>query len=206
MGTFHHCGVTSPGSSGVAKMCRASSVEQRPCSRCSTRACSLTPWDRQLPVCPVLPMPSSGHLEALGGTSPAASGAYMELRAAGDRGRPTSAGGRASLPRGLQAGGSGTPALGVSGRLHLVGWLPGATNPGQRQCPHSGAEPSRSRRPHLLTPAAASSDGDHEPPHLAGHRLLHCPSSCSGPEDLKPFGKECDDRRDKNIIFAACSL
>lgn len=126
--------------------------EQRRCSRCSTRARSLTPWHRRLPARPVLLCPHLGTWEPRV-TSPAASGSYLELRGTGAVPPLPEEG--VSLPGGLQAPGSGAPALGVSGRA----WC------GAQQSPAATS---------AHTPAA-SSDGDHEPPHLAGRRLPPCP-------------------------------
>lgn len=117
----------------------------------------------------------------------------------------------ASLPGGTQAGGVRCPRPGSLGKAAPSRLAPGAANPGRRLGSHSGPGPSRAGRPHLLTPAASVRElqGDRVPPRLAGHRLTHCPPSSfvlrsRGSEAM--FGKECDDRGDKNIIFTECSL
>lgn len=132
------------------------------------------------------PRPCLGTWEPWGGTSPAASGSYLESRASGRQG-PSHVCWRTGCPflgAPRLGGGPVPPPLGISGWLHLVGWLPGTANPARRWAHARGWGPAEA----VLTPAASlrELEGDRVPLRLAGHRLTHCPPSSFVPEDLRP--------------------
>lgn len=134
----------------------------------------------------VLPTPLSGHLGALGGHLASCVWLLLGVEGQWETGAvPRLLEDGVSLPGGSQAwGGSSAPPLGISGWLHLVGWLPGTANPARRWAHARGWGPAEA----VLTPAASlrELEGDRVPLRLAGHRLTHCPPSSFVPEDLRP--------------------
>lgn len=149
------------------------------------------------------PRPCLGNWEPWGSTLPAASGSYLESRASGRQGPSHVC--WVSLPGGSQAGGGLVPppwSLGMAASSWLASWrckrreaLGTCSGVGPSGgCPHTrGDFAGAGGRPCAPVPGRAL-------PYSLSSFLLRA----RGSEAM--FGKECDDRGDKNIIFTEYSL
>lgn len=153
------------------------------------------------------PRPCLGTWEPWGGTSPAASGSYLESRASGRQG-PSHVCWRTGCPflGAPRLGGGPVPPplgnLGMAASSRLASWH---CKPREALGTCSGVGPSRGCA-HTRGVFAGAGGGPcapapgRAPPYSLSSFLLRA----RGSEAM--FGKECDDRGDKNIIFTECSL